>query len=114
LEIWSRPHPGFDFTKLHKFKLIFKNIIFFSVQNAFISPFQHTNNAYLVDCWYTTAWLLLPKKPYTLAGFEPGSSVLVADAVSTMPRRLGILTKKTMMDPFFRFNGTNAIFIITR
>jgi hypothetical protein len=30
-----------------------------------------------------------PLKPYTLAGFEPGSSVSEADAMSTAPRRQG-------------------------
>jgi hypothetical protein len=36
---------------------------------------------------YTTALLRLPKKPYTLADFEPGSSVPEADAMSSAPRR---------------------------
>jgi hypothetical protein len=30
-----------------------------------------------------------PKKPYTMAGFEPGPSVQEADAMSTAPRRQG-------------------------
>jgi hypothetical protein len=31
----------------------------------------------------------LPKKPSTLAGFEPGSSIPQADVMSTAPRRQG-------------------------
>jgi hypothetical protein len=57
---------------------------------AFISPFEHTtNNAYQVDSRYTTALLWLPKKPYTLAGFEPGSTCPEGNAMSTAPRRQG-------------------------
>jgi hypothetical protein len=36
---------------------------------------------------YTTAMLHVSLKPYTVAGFEPGSSVPEADAMSTAPRR---------------------------
>jgi hypothetical protein len=38
---------------------------------------------------FITALLWFPQKPYTLAGFEPGSSVPEADAVSTAPCRQG-------------------------
>jgi hypothetical protein len=31
-------------------------------------------------------------KPYTLAGFEPGSAVSEADAMSTAPRRQGLFS----------------------
>jgi hypothetical protein len=34
---------------------------------------------------------VIPKKPYTLAGFEPGSAVSEADAMSTAPRRQRIV-----------------------
>jgi hypothetical protein len=37
----------------------------------------------------TKALLYFPLKPYTIAGFEPGSSVSGADAVFTTPRRQG-------------------------
>jgi hypothetical protein len=39
---------------------------------------------------YTTAFLLFPKKPYTLAVFEPRSSVPEADTMSTAPCRQGL------------------------
>jgi hypothetical protein len=69
---------------------------------AFISPFQRTNNAYLVII-YTTALLCFPKNlTYTLAGFEPGTSCSRGGcdvhwgvpcpprvAMSTAPRRKG-------------------------
>jgi hypothetical protein len=32
---------------------------------------------------------MFPQKQYTLSGFEPGSSVLKADAMATAPRRHG-------------------------
>jgi hypothetical protein len=38
---------------------------------------------------FTTALLCFPKKPYTLEGFEPGSTVLQAKAMTTAPRRPG-------------------------
>jgi hypothetical protein len=41
--------------------------------------------------------LCFPKKRYTLAGFEPGSAVSEADAMSTAPRRQG-------MDAILRLN----------
>jgi hypothetical protein len=31
--------------------------------------------------------IVFPKKTYTLAGFEPGSAISEADAMSTAPRR---------------------------
>jgi hypothetical protein len=34
---------------------------------------------------------MIPKKTYTLAGFEPGSSVPDVDAMPTAPHRHGIL-----------------------
>jgi hypothetical protein len=36
---------------------------------------------------FTTALPCFAKKPYTLAGFEPGPSVYQADATTTAPRR---------------------------
>jgi hypothetical protein len=36
---------------------------------------------------YATALLCFPLKPYTLVGFEPGSSVPEVDVMSTAPRR---------------------------
>jgi hypothetical protein len=36
---------------------------------------------------FITALLCFPKKPYTLAGFEPGPAVRKADAMTTAPRR---------------------------
>jgi hypothetical protein len=38
-----------------------------------------------------TALLWFPKKPYTLAGFEPGSFIPEVNAMSTAPRRQGII-----------------------
>jgi hypothetical protein len=32
---------------------------------------------------------VFPKKPYTPAGFEPGSSILKADVMAIEPRRQG-------------------------
>jgi hypothetical protein len=57
--------------------------------NACINLFQHTNNAYnSIGHNYGTAMSFL--KLYTLAGFEPGSFVPEANAMSTAPRRQGI------------------------
>jgi hypothetical protein len=39
----------------------------------------------------TTALLCCSKKPYTLAGFEPGSAVSEANAMPTAPHRQGAL-----------------------
>jgi hypothetical protein len=36
-----------------------------------------------------TAMCVSPKKPYTRAGFEPGSFAPLADAMTTAPRRHG-------------------------
>jgi hypothetical protein len=40
-----------------------------------------------VNHLYTTALLIFPQNPYTLAGFEPRSAFPEADAMSTVPRR---------------------------
>jgi hypothetical protein len=42
---------------------------------------------------FTTTLLCFPKKPNTPAGFEPGSSVSEAYALSTAPRRQGFMEK---------------------
>jgi hypothetical protein len=56
--------------------------------NGFISYYKPHNQHY-----NTTALLCFSKKPYTLAGFEPGSSFPQADAMATAPRRhLDVLT----------------------
>jgi hypothetical protein len=45
--------------------------------------------AMYIRTFFTTSILCFPKKPYTLAGFEAGSSVHRADAMTTAPRRQG-------------------------
>jgi hypothetical protein len=57
------------------------------VANAFISYFN-TNNAYQV-IEYNTALQCLSKKSFSLAGFEPGSTVSEVDAMSTVSRHQG-------------------------
>jgi hypothetical protein len=57
-------------------------------QERYISLFQH-KKAYVLSRFYTTALLWFPKKTYTLAGFEPGSSGPKANAMATAPRRQG-------------------------
>jgi hypothetical protein len=55
---------------------------------------------------FTTALLCFPTKTYTLAGFEPGSSVLMADAMSNAPRRQGSILILLLVAscPTTRFN----------
>jgi hypothetical protein len=43
----------------------------------------------MLSQYYKTALLCFPEHPYTLAGFEPGSTVPLADAKATAPRHLG-------------------------
>jgi hypothetical protein len=62
---------------------------------AFIYLFQHTNNTYILSQLYTRELLRLPKK---LPGFEPGSSVPEADAMSTVSRRHSSETKPKIID----------------
>jgi hypothetical protein len=50
--------------------------------------FQHTNSAFQFDYTHQHCYDLL-KKPYTLEGFEPGSSVSEGDEMSTAPCRQG-------------------------
>jgi hypothetical protein len=56
------------------------------VANAFISPFNTQNNAFYVIL-YTTALPCLPKNLIPPRDSNPGSSVLEADAMTTVPRR---------------------------
>jgi hypothetical protein len=54
--------------------------------DAFISFFQHTNNnSYLAK----NSIAMFSPKPFTLAGFEPGSSATEAAVMSTTPRLEG-------------------------
>jgi hypothetical protein len=48
---------------------------------------------------HTTALLCFSLKPYTLAGFEPGSAVFEADSMSTAPRRQGSTPISTSVCP---------------
>jgi hypothetical protein len=63
-------------------------LLIFFVANAFISPFQHTNNAYKVIL-HKTALLCFPKKRIPWRDSNPGLLVPEADAMSTAPRRQG-------------------------
>jgi hypothetical protein len=56
-------------------------ILFFNTQTMHIESKTHNSIA------------MFFLKPYTLAGFEPGSAVPEADAMSTAPRRQGIFCK---------------------
>jgi hypothetical protein len=42
---------------------------------------------------HTQLHCCFPYKPFTLAGFEPGSSVLQADGMTTSPRLIEGLTR---------------------
>jgi hypothetical protein len=66
----------------------FVHTFFKFVANAFISHFQHTNNAHQVIL-YTTALLYFPKNLIPWRDSNPGLLVPEADAMSTAPRRQG-------------------------
>jgi hypothetical protein len=62
------------------------------VPNAFISHFQHTNNAFkVISC--TTALLGFLKKLIPWRDTNPGLLVPETEAMSTAPRRQGLLSK---------------------
>jgi hypothetical protein len=61
--------------------------LLFLVQSLYFSFSTHKQRTPIR--FYTTPLLCLPKKPDTLAGFEPGSSVPKAKTMSTAPRRQG-------------------------
>jgi hypothetical protein len=71
----------------HYYFFFFKNIF---VDNDFISPFHHTNNANEVIL-YTTALLCFPKNLIPWWDSNPGLLVPEADAMSTAPRRQGFI-----------------------
>jgi hypothetical protein len=50
--------------------------------------------------YYTAAWLCFPEKLYTLAGFEPVSSVPQAGAMTTAPRLQGIHVFSSKMEKY--------------
>jgi hypothetical protein len=58
--------------------------LFFNTQKCKLQLFLHSSIA------------MFPLQPYTLAGFEPGSSVPEADAMSTAPRRRAIFVLITL------------------
>jgi hypothetical protein len=81
----------------------------FFLQNASVHTYVHAICAYVSVYVTTSAFIsqvntqamhfksisqnstvMFPKKPYTPAGFEPGSSVPMVDAMSTAARRQGV------------------------
>jgi hypothetical protein len=78
--VWKKPSgkPGKE-TSL--FKIFLGQRLYFSFSNT---------QTMLIESLFTTALQCFPKNlTYTLAVFEPGSSVPQADAMTTAPRRQG-------------------------
>jgi hypothetical protein len=81
---WSDYH--FFLLALQANVLLFKKKIFLG-QCLYFS--FRTHKTCILSRLYTTELLWLPKKPYALAGFEPGSFVPEADVMSAGPRHQG-------------------------
>jgi hypothetical protein len=71
---------------LHWFVRYSKTALKIFLANAFISLFDTQTMHIGSICTQQHCYDLYPYKPYTLAGFESGSSVPEANAMSTAPR----------------------------
>jgi hypothetical protein len=74
-----------EFEKVENILRLTKKLFFGPIPLFFLFNTQtmHIKSTTQQHCY------VFPKKPYTVAGFEPGSAVSEADAMSTAPRRQG-------------------------